>query len=258
MNPNSAGLRVWVSRPDPEGTALCELIKAGGDQAIHFPTIDIVPPANISALKEAGAKLGEQDWLIFISPQAVYQGVKWLPALPETVQFAAMGTGSALALEKAGYSSAIYSAKAMNAEGLLALAPFQSIKHKKIAVIRGEGGREWLERELVLRGAEVLSVICYRRALPDREVAVERALLKQGAVDVIISTSLESVKNLKHMVGAAQEEKLLAIPLMVNSERVKMGAALLGFQTIFVADNASHVAMLKLLAEKRMDLCRNK
>jgi hypothetical protein len=57
---------------------------------------------------------------------------------------------------------------------------------------------------------------------------------------------------LKTLIGHAGWTYLKELPLMVMSERIKMLACDLGFQTIWVARNAGQTAILELLHEKNV------
>lgn len=251
-------LCIMVTRPDPGGAALCELIQAQGDIAVHFPTIIFAPPADMPAYEQAILQLGEQDWLLFVSPQAVRASVPAMrrawPILPDSVQFAAVGAGTAKALEEAGYRVACLPTSEWSSEGLLEADVFQAIAGKRVAVIRGEGGREILEEILQERGAQVISVIAYQRTLPVIDVSSYLPLLKDEKIDMIVCTSYEGVANLKQLFGEAGWSALKKIPLLVVSERIKALAQDAGFQTIWVATNASHEAILAAIAQRRKSL----
>lgn len=251
------GLSVLVTRPDPEGSELCEMIENHGGYAYHLPTIDIAPPSDMTAFSEAIKKLGEVEWLIFISPQSVYASVPAIrrawPEFPEQVKFASVGPGTAKALHQAGYLVAIHPSTEWNSEGLLNLPVFNEVKGKKIAIIRGEGGREKIDQVLSKRGAKLLQVIAYRRILPKVHVKEPLQLCQQGKIDVIISTSFESVKNLKILLGNEGWPYIQKIPLLVISERIKGLAHDLGFKTIWVTHKACHQAILKTLAQNRKE-----
>lgn len=253
-------LTILITRPDPQGSALCQLIEANGDHAIHFPTIEIVPPADETLLQQQLSQLGEQDWLIFISPQAVITSIPHLrrawPQLPDTVRWAAVGAGTAQALKEAGYNEIIYPPVEFSTEALLALPEFHSISGKKIAIIKGEGGRELLQTTLQERGAHVLLINSYRRALPEIDPTRYCDLFINNKIDAAICTSFEGIANLKKLIGEKAWKTLKVTPCIVMSERIKSLAHHLGFQTIWVVKSASHTAILNLLAEKRNEICQ--
>lgn len=247
-------MHVLVTRPEPQGTELCLRIEERGGKATNFPTIAFAPPPDPVAFTQAIQKIGEQEWLIFISPQAVYASVvairtAW-PELPPQVKFAAVGEGTAKALQHAGYNVDVIP-KDWNTEGLLALPQFQHVQHKKIAVIRGEGGREKIDQVLTARGAELLPIIAYQRVLPVTDTTYCLSLLKKSAIDVIVCTSFEGVRNLKILLGEAGWPYIQNLPIIVMSERIKSLAQGLGFQTIWVTSNASNNAVLELVETMR-------
>src|SRR5690606_21235289 len=130
-----------------------------------FPTIEITNPSDLPAFAAAVDKLGEQDWLIFVSKAAVYKTIpalklRW-PHLPETVRFAAIGKGTESALRDAGYQSVLVPASRFDSESLLALPEFQSVRNKKIALLSGENGRLLLRETFIAHGATLLPVIAY-------------------------------------------------------------------------------------------------
>ena len=255
-------LCIMVTRPDPGGAELCELIQAQGDIPLHFPTIEFAPPQDVSAFEQTIKQLGQQDWLLFVSPQAVRASVPAIrrawPQFPASVQFAAVGAGTAKALEQAGYRVNCLPDSEWSSEGLLDSDEFQAIEDQHVAVIRGEGGREILEKILEDRGAEVISVVAYERARPEVDTRPYLALLGDGKIDAIVCTSFEGVSNLKQLIGEAGWPALKQVPLIVVSERIKALAWDAGFQTIWVATNASHEAILAVIAQIRNKLCQSR
>lgn len=250
-----SNLHVLVTRPEPQGTDLCLRITDLGGKATNFPTIAFAPPPDAAAFQQAINQLAQQDWLIFISPQSVYASVvpirtRW-PELPSSVKFAAIGAGTAKALQHAGYNVDIMPAKEWNSESLLALPEFLAAHGKKIAVIRGEGGREKIDQVLAARGAEVLLVIAYQRILPEVDSKPVLELLQTHSIHVAVCTSFEGVRNLKLLLGASGWPYLNNLPILVMSERIKMLAEDLGFQTIWVTPSASNDAILTSLIKIR-------
>jgi uroporphyrinogen-III synthase len=248
-------LHILVTRPEPQADELCRLISARGGYPIHFPTIAFAPPPDESVFQESLTHLAEQDWLIFISPQAVYASIAHIrrvwPHLPETVKWAAVGSGTAKALLQAGYQVTLTPDSEWSSDGLLAMPALQQVQGKKIAIIRGVGGRELLDKTLAERGAHILPVIAYQRILPYVDVSDCLKRLHQHQIDVIICSSFEGVNNLKILLGDAGWPYLSEIPVIVMSERIKVLAEDLGFRRIWVAHNASQTGILDVMVEKR-------
>lgn len=238
---------ILVTRPKPQGDMLCELIRTHGGHPIYFPTIEIIPPKNLSELKNAIAVLDQCDWLIFMSPQAVYQSEKLIhaawPVLPSNLKIAAVGAGTAEVLREANLSPDIYPEKDWRSEGILNLPVFQNVKDKKIALMHGEGGREFLAEKFVELGATVIHLIAYQRALPKIDVNEYQNLLRDRKIDIVICTSNEGLQNLKMLLG----DIICDVPVVVVSDRIKARAQELGFKKIKLASNASHEAILKII-----------
>ena len=253
-------LTILVTRPDPQGFELCTELMTNGFQALHLPTIDFVS-IPVDENHDILNKLGHQDWLIFISPHAVYASVpcirqRW-PELPANVKFAAVGAGTAKALKNAGYLST-YPLDGGGADYLLALPDFQNVVNHKITLIKGEGGREELQAVLTERGAYVSMLVAYQRVLPTNDVSSYLTLLEANKIDAVICTSYEGVRNLKTLIGKKHWPMLSILPLIVVSERIKVLAHDLGYQTIWVAVNANHQAILDVLEQKKEALCKIK
>ncbi|HTM63129.1 MAG TPA: uroporphyrinogen-III synthase [Gammaproteobacteria bacterium] len=254
MKSDLSSIYVLVTRPGTAGAELCAQIEAQGGRALHFPVIEFAPPHDTESFQQVINQLGEQDWIIFNSPQAVRSAVpamrKAWPEFPENVQIAAVGSGTAKSLYEAGYISALHPEHEWSSEGLLAMTQFQHVSGKKIVIIRGEGGRQVLEKVLGERGAKVLPCIAYRRMLPTINAEACLKLIHQKELDVIAAGSFESVTNLMLLLGNESWPLLKEIPLIVMSERVKMLAAESGFQTIWVTETASNDAVLDVIVAK--------
>lgn len=265
MNNALQGLTVLVTRPSPAGTHTCERIVALGGVAIHYPVLAFGPPPNPAAYAAAMAALPAQAWLIFISPQAVTATLPQLLALKSrlspTVHVACVGEATAALLQAAGFDAVLCPDTDYSSEGLLALPALQSVQGVRVAVIRGEGGREKIDTVLRDRGAIVLPVMAYVRLCPiptpSVQAVVENALRAQG-IDVVLGASFESVQNVKQLLGEALWPLIREIPLVVMSERIQQLALNLGFSHVFVSDTASERAVLTYLVRERNRLCQMK
>lgn len=247
-------LQVLVTRPDPQGSELCQLINDHGGKGILMPTIAFESPDE-AEFQQSIADLAHKNWLIFISPQSVLMSIpkiraKW-PSLPDTVKFAAVGARTAQALKDAGYN-AVYPEHEWNSEALLEMPEFEDVVGQHIAIVRGgEGGREVIEHRLLARGAHVTNIIAYHRVLPTVDMTEPMHLLRQHRIDVIVCSSFTNVRHLKTLYGEAGWSLLKDIPLIVVSDRIKLLARELGFKTIWTAANPSYEAILETLAQKR-------
>lgn len=258
-----AGLGVLVTRSDEAGALLSEKIQAEGGLAWHYPTLAFAPPRNIAAYHAAMAELYQQTWLIFISPQAVAATLPLLkpqwPELASRVKVACIGGATAAALQAAGIERVVCPDSEWSSEGLLNMEAFQWVQGVNIAIIRGEGGREKIDRILSERGANLLPVIAYERILPyvsPEKQAEVMAALQAKKIDIVIATSFSSVENLKQLIAPAAWPILKATPLSVMSERVQQLAQDLGFMHVWINNRASDEAIISLLVKERTRLCQ--
>ncbi|OAI48979.1 hypothetical protein AYO45_03830 [Gammaproteobacteria bacterium SCGC AG-212-F23] len=226
--------QVLVTRPSPDGEALCESIRAAGGKAVFYPAIEIVPLLHAEVVVKA-------DWVIFVSPQAVYNSKNlWVS---HAAKVAAIGAGTAAALRKKGVDNVVFPEHEWNSEGLLQLSELQNVQGAKIVLIRGEMGREKLAETLLQRGALLEHIIAYRRILPKADIFPIQQLLEQQKIDIIVTTSKEGLQNMYRLLG----ENMKKTVLLVISKTMQDYAYALGFQKILLADNASNEAIIDRL-----------
>ncbi len=245
-------LTVMVTRPKPQGEILSDQIRAAGGEVVYFPTIEIKPPEDMALFTQNIERLDHYDWVIFVSPQSVYQSMpiikKYWPQFPVNVKVAALGGGTVDALREAHLSVDVSPTEDWSSEGLLDDEAFQELAHKNVALICGESGRELLAETLTIRGVNLTNIIAYQRCLPQVDVSKYVRLLQEHKIDIVLCTSGEILYNLKILLEKAWAD-LRTVPVVVISERMKLLAKQLEFETILLAKNASHPAMLTILKD---------
>lgn len=241
------GKRIMVTRPAHQSSKLCGYIKQAGGEPYVFSALAIVETPNIEQAKAALTQLDDVSIIIFISPNAVNYGLRYIKALPASIQTAAVGAGSAQALaDKLGRPVDIVPSGVFNSEALLAQPALQEVAGKKILILRGNGGRSKLADSLCERGARVEYVEVYQRTLPEVDSAQLAQDWQQHAMDVIIVSSGEGLKNLPQLVGEHLQTRLFATQLLVVNARLQGIATKLGFNGVIkVAEKASDVAILQ-------------
>ena len=160
------------------------------------------------------------DLAIFVSPSAAEHALALAPpGWPDALRVAAIGPGTRAALARCGIEPAFRPAEPFDSEALLRCPELAAdrIPGARIALFKGEGGREHLARALRRRGARVEEVVTYRRRRP-RDL--ETRLRGSPAPDLVVLTSAEAARNL---LGSAAREggtRLAAAHFVVISERV--------------------------------------
>jgi len=242
------GLTIAVTRPAHQADNLCHSIEAEGGQALRFPVIDILPPADITPLQARLQNLADYQLGIFISANAVHYTYQALSEqlLPEGLLRAAVGQATARALAAHGQPAHILPAAPYNSEALLAVPELQSLQGKRVIIFRGTHGRTLLADTLAERGARVDHAEVYRRVASSSDPNQLYRAWDEGKLDMIIITSNEGLRNLVARVDASYREHLLGTVLVVISERSATLARELGFmRPVIVARAASDAALLE-------------
>lgn len=222
-----ANLNIAVTRPREQAAGLAARIEALGGTALRFPLLEIGPPPDPSALRDFAQRAAQFQLLIFISPNAVQYGMRALRSVPHGVRAAAVGQGSARALRALGVASVLAPRERFDSEALLGLPELQQLAGWRIAILRGDGGRELLGDTLRARGAEVEYVTCYRRS----RAVLDVAALQAARPDAITLTSSEALAHLDAALGKAGST-LKQLPLFVPHPRIAKAARAAGWQTV--------------------------
>lgn len=179
-------MRLIVTRPAAQAAAWVDGLRTLGAEAEALPLIEIAPPADPAPVHAAWRRLRELHTVMFVSANAVQQ---WFALAPEAadwpagVRAAATGPGTAAALRDAGVPTASIDqpateARQFDSEALWQRLAGQDWRGRRVLVVRGEDGRDWLADQWQSRGARLEFVAAYRRRLPQPDDA-QRALLQQ-------------------------------------------------------------------------------
>ncbi len=234
---------VLVTRPSPQGEALCTELERQNFHSIFLPVMTIKPLIT-PLLQNQIKQLNEYDWAIFLSRHAVATSLpsikKAWPELPAGLKIAAVGEGTAQSLNEAGVTVSLCPEQ-WSSEGLLATSELQEIVDNKIAIFCGKDGRKTLEEVLRQRGAEVTSFMSYQREITNTKMSPYYALLAKHKINAVIATSGQSLTFLKQLFSNPKTwAELSKIPLVLISERIMIKAQALGFTDCYLDKNASH------------------
>ncbi len=233
-----AGVGVVITRPAHQAGPLAQLIEQAGGRPILFPALEIFDAEDMTPLSAVIARLEQFDLAIFISPNAVNKAMNLIRARrewPPGLRSAAVGKGSGQALARLGIHNVLVPPGRFDSEALLALPELQKMAGKRVAIFRGEGGRELLGEELVRRGAELTVVECYRRGWPvDADVGALLHRWARGEIGAITVTSGESMRNLFDLVGKLGQQWLKKTPVFAFHDNIAAVARELGVEQVFV------------------------
>jgi uroporphyrinogen-III synthase len=238
-----AGRGIVVTRPRAQAGELAAMIAAAGGEAIIFPLLEIGPAPDPAPLADAVARLADYALAIFISPNAVDYS---LPAIlargpwPAGLQPAAVGQGTVRALAARGVDGAIAPTQRFDSEALLDLPELQAarVAGRRVAIFRGDGGRELLAETLRARGAEVDCVTCYTRSAPAGGAAPLVDRWRTGTLHAFTVSSSEGLRYLVDMLDTDGRARLAATPVFVPHARIAENAAALGLATVVLTGPA--------------------
>ena len=252
---NLSGLSVLITRPKHQADTLCQCITERGGKTIALPTIAIqpLPPGKNQSMAYC-------DIAIFVSANAAYYS-QFNAVVSNAV--IAIGPGTAKALTQKQIS-VDYIPTHYSTEGLLALPILKDVHHKSIIIFCGENSKPMLKATLQHRGATVESRVCYRRECPIIH-SLEITQIISTKIDIILSTSKESLKNLTTLFddSFARSAKLSWLSqqrLLVIDDTMADLAKKFGFTNdIIIAPNASDQAILDTLIHYTATsaFCRN-
>ncbi|MFK4447156.1 uroporphyrinogen III methyltransferase/synthase [Caballeronia udeis] len=257
---------VVVTRPSGQSAALLALLQGAGFESIEFPLIDIGPVADVAPLRAALGELYAPAELgfalvVFVSPNAIDHAFTALSsAWPSHVAIGVVGPGSVAALARQGVAPPAYTIVSPAAGATVTETPTDprydsealyaaiethfgpgGLKDKRVLIVRGDGGREWLADALSAAGAKVEKVAAYRRIVPEpsmRDWERIHALLA-GAPHAWLLTSSEGVRNLEELarehLTVDETLTLKHVPLVSPHPRIAEAARQAGFDRITVS-----------------------
>ncbi len=240
------GIGIAITRPTDQANKLAELIRDTSGTPILFPLIEITPLDDYSQCDAVISTIADYDWAIFISSNAVQNGMPRLSkqGIPPNLQFAAIGPTTAKALAEFGISNVLSPKDRFDSESLLALPELQAMNGKKVMIFRGVGGREILAETLKARGAQVTFAECYQRINPQTDCDLLAQLWREKKLHGIVVTSSEAMRHLLDLAGDA--DWLKHATLFVNHARIAELPLHLGLK-VRIADTLGDGAMLSLL-----------
>ncbi|CAG9214575.1 Uroporphyrinogen-III synthase / Homolog of E. coli HemX protein [Paraburkholderia tropica] len=256
----AADFTVVITRPAGQSDALSAQLAARGLRALEFPLIAIAPVGDDAPLRDALNALDRYALVVFVSPNAVdrafecYRSISsiWPHALPVGV----VGPASVVALARHGVAapehrvispagSADEEPARFDSESLYAALEKQfgenAFAGKRVLIVRGDGGREWLADRLREAGAEVEAVAAYRRIVPEPPMGAWAAVhaLLEGAPHAWLVTSSEGVRNLDELarehLTAGEIVELRHAQLVAPHPRIAETARGLGFDRMTVS-----------------------
>ena len=252
-----SGQRVLITRPAHQQPPLITGLQVRGAKTISLPLLAITAPSRgeqADVLRRQLLALDSYELLVFISSNAVREGCKaiddYWPQFPVGLDLLAIGPSTAALAEELTGQRVRSAAGGMTSEDLLELDSFTNIEGRRIGIFRGEGGRDFLAQQLRKRGAQVDYFDVYRREeLNYEDIQVREALIESEPtlLTAMSGQTLQVLRGLIDQLSEPQADKLLTLPVIVPSQRVRDLAAEMGFENPIAAPGADLDALLQAL-----------
>ncbi|MFM8602910.1 MAG: uroporphyrinogen-III synthase [Gemmatimonadota bacterium] len=197
------GRRIVVTRSAQQSAGLLETLRALGAIPVAAPAIRLLPPEDRTPLFEAVRHLDSFDWLVCTSGNAVSAlnearlslGLVW----PARLRIAAVGAGTARALEDVGAQVAFVPTRALG-EVLGRELPIAS--GESVLWPHGDLAGPAMLDGLLARKAMVTAPIAYRTVSDAGSLGVVE-ILRDGHIDAITFTSGSTVRHVAEGLSAA-------------------------------------------------------
>ena len=211
------GRRVLVTRARAQASELAARLRALGADVTEAPAIRI-EPLDPAPLQRALRSLGEYQWALFTSANAVQLAGRELRALGldarafAGVKLAVVGPATADALCALGLSADVVPRRFVADAMVDALRERADVRGARVLYLRAEGARDAPADGLRALGAAVDDVAVYR-SVPDADGdTAARGALEHG-VDLATFTSASTVRNFVSAVGASAAASTRAVTI---------------------------------------------
>lgn len=198
------GKKVLITRSALQADTFRQELESAGVQVFEIPTISVLPPASFTPLDRALRKIGDYDWIVFASVNAVHFFWKRFEKIHRdvralgSIKIAAIGSSTAGELKKQGLSADLiprrYQASSLIAE-------LKRKKMKKVLLLQGNLADQTIYQALIKMGAHPHRVEAYRTVVPKKSAFFLKEFFGQNKPDWIPFLSSSAVENFVKMMG---------------------------------------------------------
>jgi len=240
------GKWIAITRPEHQAESFTKNILKVGGCLLHFPLIAITPFNDDKTRKKLN-ELIDYDMVIFVSSNAVEQCVKLIGT--DTLKDKSLvttGKKTAQALINHNLSVDFCPEKFFNSEALLSIEAFkEQSKDKKIAIIRGSSGRDYLKNNLIALDASVDYIDVYSRHCPQQNLNELKTAWQQNKLDVVLLTSASSTASFFDL--AKDEDWVNELTVLIGSSRMQHEIPAQFKGKILIAEDPSDETLFKKL-----------
>jgi uroporphyrinogen-III synthase len=249
------GPRLIVTRPEAQAVAWVQALQRLGVDAQALPLIAIAPPLDPQPVRAAWRVLPAADLVMFVSANAVEQFFALRPpdsVWPARTLAGSTGPGTSAALREAAVPPDALAQPAegerAESESLWNVLRERAWRGRRVLIVRGEDGRDWLADRLREAGAEVAFVAAYRRHVPEPDAkgaALLQAAVGQPSAHAWLFSSSEAVGYLATLfasLGHAQPDQASLGPdwssatALATHPRIAQAAQAAGFGRVALVE----------------------
>ncbi len=245
------GHRILVTREQSGGF---EVLEDLGAEVIEFPTIRIVPPADLSGLDAAIEGIESYQWLIFTSANGVnfffqrfFERDRDIRDL-KGIRICAIGTKTASEIRRYGIKVDLVPEE-FNAEGLVEAFVrehgAQGLKGVRFLLPRAEVGREVLPERIRELGGEIDVVTAYRAIKPETHGKRLKRFLREGRITIATFTSAATFNNFLSIMGDEAIDLLRDVTIAVIGPVTKRAVEKAGLRVSIMPEKATIEAMIQ-------------
>lgn len=238
------GERVVVTRARHQAEEMTAAFEAAGAQVELLPLIEVVEPDDPRRLKTAVAEVGEFNWLVFTSANAVGAFLDLVKGrLPDELKVAVIGPATSRAAVERGVEPDIVAAQA-DAEGLVDEMSPHLRGYERVLVPCADDARPTLVDGLRSLGVRAVAVEAYSKRLPAAAAERARELFADREIGWVTFTSPRIVRHFAELFGPVwdarrREVRALSIGPVTTRELRRRGV-----ETIREAARPSPEAMV--------------
>ncbi|MBA3002945.1 MAG: uroporphyrinogen-III C-methyltransferase [Desulfurivibrio sp.] len=209
------GKRILVTRTREQASELVRLLEDQGADCVEGATIALAPPDSWEPLDAELSRLGDYQWLVFTSINAIRFFFTRLFELGMDCRalagpkIAVVGTSTADILKEYGLIADLVPEE-FTGEGLAASMVARGVQGCKVLLPRAKKAREVLPEILQENGAEVSVVPVYQNVRP-KDYDLVRQELAEGGIDMVTFTSSSTVTNFLEMLGPERDALLAGV-----------------------------------------------
>jgi uroporphyrinogen-III synthase len=232
-------LCVIVTRPRAQAEPWVQALRASGLQAQALALIDIAPAPDAATVEQAWQRLASLDFVMFVSANAAEHFFARRPpgrAWPAGLLAGSTGQGTTAALQACGVPPDHIAQPApgepSESEALWRQVAAQGWGGRRVLIVRGEDGRNWLAQQFEQAGAAVEFLVAYQRRPPVLDEPSARLLaaaLDDPQGHVWVFSSSEAVAHLQALRPLAKWHASRAV---ATHPRIAAAARSAGFAQV--------------------------